>query len=260
MDCENWRDESNCTAAATERMVRNQLQKTLSHQTSGGDHIYVSEGAIWTLGISITIVFVLVSLIMWLKFKSAKSASRFTFSAQYRACSSSQQRLASIDRMRRRENQNIERPESYHYNSRPSSMIYIGSQDNVRSISSQLSWYSQQIIQGPLRLEDATPCLITTSIEHVIDADADSTVSVESQEAGLGDRTPQVGEPALTPTSPPPQYDRCNPSGDAAPPTYIECNQDGTDGASQRATAAVETTTPPPTYSDSLSYNFITYV
>ena len=279
----------------------------------------MSEEAIWTLVVSIIVVFILVALIMWMKFKSDENQSiRRLQSFGQDTREEALDRVAGIDRMRRQRNQNIERPESCHYNGRPSSMIYIGSQDNVRSISSQLSWYSQQLIpipqrpNGSLSFLDIPVLAPQTSIVHVneindnnsdnqsnssCDSDANSdnlmqcvlnagNLCVDPCDSPVDPRVSRTQTPV--PTSPPPDYDAyygrtmandeshiaaenelvqedLNEHNVSPPPTYSECNDDNDDNDDNTSnttplTATGTLPTPPPTYTDSLSYNFITYV
>ena len=288
-DCENNEDERNCTSTAKATVASFPANENR-------EEIYVSEGAIWTLVVSIIIAFLLVALIMWIKFKSDKKSSK------HRPTSSdgdtdgdgsrtASERVAGIDRMRRQRNLNFERPESYHYSSRPNSMIYIGSQDNVRSISSQLSWYSQQLISTP-RTPDNSPSFVdipvlcpNTSIDHLNEEDIQSISSHEEPNTGNElecarnnndqftcdcERSEVLQEAVITPCL---EHQHYNTTANrtqeselldereysvSPPPTYSECNEDGIPPTN--ATAADALTTPPPTYTDSLSYNFITYV
>ena len=280
----------------------------------------MSERAIWTLVVSIIVVFALVALIMWMKFKSDKNQSNKrlpSFDEDTRGSASD--RVAGIDRMRRQRNQNIERPESYHYSSRPSSIIYVGSQDNVRSISSQLSWYSQQLFPIPQSAQRPDGCLSfldipvvcpLTSIENVNEIN-DNDNNDNRSNSSCDNNTDNLTHCVLNsdnlcvdpcespgnlecrtrtsiPTSPPPDYDeyynvtvdneeshitpeneliqereRDEPSVSPSP-TYSECNDDDDDAGGINNTTPLTATdtlvTPPPTYTDSLSYNFITYV
>ena len=268
-DCNNDEDERNCTSKATSAV-------TPKPHGASRDEIYVSDGAIWTLVVSITIVFILVALIMWIKFRSDRNIpkSRFAFSdcdTDRTGSLAASDRVASIDRMRRQRNLNFERPQSYHYSSRPNSMIYIGSQDNVRSISSQLSWYSQQLISAPrtpnssLSIVDIPVVCPHTSIEHFneegIQSDSNSRNEIhgtQDNDSSHGDilihdeeQEPLQGQEIQV--TPPPDYSECNDTINEIPPTAITVTA---------TTAAVSETqaTPPPTYSDSLLYNFITYV
>ena len=64
-DCENNEDERNCTSTAKATVASFPANENR-------EEIYVSEGAIWTLVVSIVIAFLLVALIMWIKFKNDK--------------------------------------------------------------------------------------------------------------------------------------------------------------------------------------------
>ena len=243
------------------------------------EEIYVSEGAIWTLGVSMVIVFLLVALIMWIKFKSDKNMSKHRLPSSGSDTNrdgsrTTSERVAGIDRMRRLRNLNFERPESYHYNSRPNSMIYIGSQDNVRSISSQLSWYSQQLISTPrtpdnsLSFVDIPVVCPNTSIQHLNEEDVLSISShgEPSTDNGLNcvrDNNDQCTFDCERSEVVPTQESELLDEGEysvSPPPTYSECNEDTSGIPSTNTTAADTLATPPPTYTDSLSYNFITYV
>ena len=268
-DCENNEDERNCTST---------VKATVASFPANENHeeIYVSEGAIWTLGVSIVIVFLLVALIMWIKFKSDKKVSKHRLPSSGNDTNRdggrmTSEQVAGIDRMRRLRNLNFERPESYHYSSRPNSMIYIGSQDNARSISSQLSWYSQQLISTP-RTPDNSLSFVNipvvcpnTTIEHLNEEDVLSISSHE--EPGTVDgvdcvrdnddqcaydcERSEVQQQAV-PTQESELLDEREYSV-SPPPTYSECNED-TSGIPPTSTTAADTlATPPPTYNDSLS-------